>query len=342
MRILLVPALGLLLWCCGPDKEKCAFIPDTSAIKVELQWESLEDSLPAIQTKEDLVRFFSRYPVMRDVFFNRPAYPGDSTFINRLYNRFSNKHIDTLLMEVHRVFGDGRALRADFEKAFANVKYYYPDFEPPRIQTVLTGLETDLYVSDTLLIIGLDYYLGEGAKYRPNMYGYMQRRYNRDFIIPSVMLLYGIDTRFNKINLSDKTVLADMVAYGKAYYFTKQMLPCTPDSVLIGYTKKEMDGSRQYESLIWSRLVEDKVLYATSHLVKQKFIAERPKTIEVGEECPGRIATWVGWQIVNKFMEEHKEVALPDLMKMDDANKLFTESGYRPKLERLPRKETIN
>ncbi|NJN42061.1 MAG: hypothetical protein HC811_07420 [Flammeovirgaceae bacterium] len=59
------------------------------------------------------------------------------------------------------------------------MKYYYPDFKPPVIKTMLTGLETDLYVSDSLIVIGLDYYLGKGAKYRPNMYEYMLRRYEK-------------------------------------------------------------------------------------------------------------------------------------------------------------------
>ncbi len=170
------------------------------------------------------------------------------------------------------------------------MRYYYPDFRIPKVQTVVTGFAggSDLMVTDSLVIVGLDFFLGDGAKYRPHdMYQYMLRRYNKHFIVPSVILLTGIDSRFNKINPGDKTALADMVAYGKAYYFTKQMLPCTPDSVLIGYTKNEMKGSREYENLIWSRFVEDQVIYSTSHLIKQKYIAERPKTVEVGEECPG-------------------------------------------------------
>jgi hypothetical protein len=157
--------------------------------------------------------------------------------------------------------------------------------------------------------------------------------------VPSVVLLNGIDSRFNKINPADKTALADMIAYGKAYYFTKQMLPCTPDSILIGYTRQEMKGSREFENLIWSRFVEDQVIYSTSHLIKQKYIAERPKTVEVGEECPGRIGTWVGWQIVKKYMDTHPDVKLPELMNKQNAPQLFKESGYRPQVVKVPGKE---
>ena len=334
----------LLIGCNSTNEHQCAFQPDTSAIKVDLSFVSLEDSLPTIKSKKELIGFFGRHASLRDFFFNRPAYPTDTSFINSLYQKFTNPHLDTLQMETHRVFGNSTELKSEFEKAFINVTYYYPEFQIPKIQTTITGLEggSDLYVSDSLIIIGLDYFLGDSAKYQSHdMPHYMLRRYTKHFIVPSVMLLTGIDSRINKVNAEDRTVLADMIAYGKAYYFTKQMLPCIPDSVLIGYTKKEIEGSRKFENLIWSRFVEDQVLFATSHVVKQKYISERPKTIEVGEECPGRIGTWIGWQIVNRYMQTHSEVSLQQLMNMKNASQLFNDSGYKPQVVKVPGKEKI-
>jgi gliding motility-associated lipoprotein GldB len=344
MRLVSVFFLSIVLFlasCSKETEEKCATRPDVSSVNVDVRVTPLEDILPAIKTKSELVSFFSGHTELRDMFFNRPAYPSDSVFINELYNRFTNPAIDTLLMETHRVFGDGEELKNQFDQAFTYLKYYYPNFQVPEILTVLTGLESDVYVSEKVAMVGLDYFLGETAKYKPYMHDYMLRRYNKNFIVPSVMLLYGIDPAYNKTNFDDKTVLADMITYGKAYYFAKQMTPCVADSVLIGYTSDEINGSRKNESLIWSRFIEDEVLFATSHQVKQKFIAERPKTLEVGEKCPGRIGTWVGWQIVKKYMETHPQVTLPQLMEMTDAAKLFKESGYKPQVTRLPKRDKL-
>jgi hypothetical protein len=333
MRIvLLFNFIGFLLLsgCENPVDEKCAFIPETSSIQVDINIEQLQDSIVSLSSKEKLADFFSRNTSLRDAFFNRPAYPNDSVFINELHARFNNPHFDSLLIDTKQVFGDLSELRNQLEEAFTNLTYYYPDFQPPRIQTVITGLESDIYVSDSLIIIGLDYFLGTNARYKPNMYEYMQRRYQKNFIAPSILLLYGIDESFNKTDLSDRTVLADMIAYGKTYYFAKQMLPCVSDSVFIGYTKEEMAGSRANSDLIWKRLVQDEVFYATSHLIKQKYIAERPKTLEVGEKCPGRIATWVGWEVIKKYMSEHKEISLPQLMANPNASEIFQQSRYKP------------
>lgn len=326
--------LVICLYGCGKDtEEKCAFTPDVSDIAVNVTLERFEDSLINIKSKNALVKLLTHQPVMRDFLFQRAQYPNDSVFINDVYNRLTHPHLDSLASQVQSVFGDGSALQEQFRQAFSNLKYYYPPFAPPKIQTVITGLMgSDLFVSDSLIIISLDYFLGPKAKYRPQTYDYILRQYKKENIVPSCMLIYGISDQYNKTNVSDKTVLADMIAYGKSFYFAKHMLPCVPDSVFIWYTPKEIEGSRRNQDLIWARLVEDEVLYSTSHLIKQKYLGERPKTLDVGPECPGRIAQWVGWQIVNSYMDIHSNTTLPQLMQFDNARKILEESNYTSRL----------
>jgi hypothetical protein len=330
-KALLVLFVGFSLFRCKTDKEKCAFQPETSTIKIDLQFESLEDSITSFTSKQQLVDFFGRHTAVRDVFFNHGAYPNDSVFINKLYYRFQNPSFDTVLMETKKIFGDGSELKKQFTEAFTNLKFYYPQIPIPKIQTVITGMESDLFVSDTLVIVGLDYFLGSGATYRPNMYDYMLRRYTKEFVVPSAMLLYGIDSRINEVSAEDKSVLADMIAYGKAYYFAKRMLPCVPDSVFIGYTAKEEQGARENQDIIWKHLIDKEVFYKIDKQTKQKYIEERPQTIDIGDQCPGRIGVWMGWQIVNQYVKQNgKEKMLPELMKLSNAQQIFREAKFRP------------
>jgi len=329
-KLFLLSILALYLSSCGKKSDECVYTPETSNIKIDLQFEQLEDSMANFPSRQAMVHLLTREPLIRDYIFRRTEYPHDSAFINALYHKFNNPHFDTLLQETKRVFGDLSTLKAEFTQAFTNIKYYYPDFTPPKVKTLISGLDTDLYVSDSLIIVSLDFFLGEGAKFRPKLYDYLLRQYNPENIVPSCLLIYGISPRINNTDLNDKTVLADMIAYGKSYYFAKHMLPCVPDSTFIWYTPEEIEGSRKNQDLIWARFIQDQVLYATSHLVKQKYLGDRPKTLEVGEKCPGRIALWVGWQIVNSYAENHADTPLPQVMSMPNAQQLFKESGYRP------------
>jgi gliding motility-associated lipoprotein GldB len=327
--LLLLP--GLLLWGCSDTKsDECVSAPSTGDIAAAFEIEELQDSLANLASKEQMVALFTKHPLLRDYVFRRTEYPDDSVFINEIYKRLTNPGIDTLLQETKRVFGDLSRLRSEFSEAFRNIKYYYPDYVPPKIQTVISGLDSDMLVTDSLIIVGLDFYLGKDGRFRPKMYDYLLRRYDPDDIVPTVMLIYGIKDDLNKTDVNDKTVLADMIAYGKSYYFAKRMLPCVPDSVLMSYSGEEINGSRKNQDLIWARFIESQVIYSTSHVVKKDYLGDRPFTIQVGEKCPGRIGQWVGWQIVEKYMETHPEVSLPELMRMSDAQKLFKESRYKP------------
>ncbi|MBS1680805.1 MAG: gliding motility lipoprotein GldB [Bacteroidetes bacterium] len=323
--------IAIAFYSCQQEEKRCVIAPE---INIEVNFLPLEDSIPSIKTKQQLVDFFSRHVALRDLIFARQSYPSDSAFINQLFQRFTHPSFDTLLIETKKVFGNGESLKEEFRQAFANMKYYYPGFTLPKIETVITGLESDLFVSDTLIIIGLDYYLGKKARYRPNMHEYMLRRYEKNFIVTSALLLYGIDSRYNSIDMNDRTMLAEMIAYGKAYYFAKQMMPCIPDSVFIGYTQKEIDGAKANQETIWKRLVEDEALFSTAQQMKQRFIKERPKTFEVGNECPGRIGTWVGWQMVNEYSRRNPKISLPDLMQTSEAQKIFRGSKYNALIDK--------
>lgn len=330
MRKLTLVLVSFLLWNCGKQVEECVFTPDVSSSSIDVEFQHFGDTLANIQTKQELIGFLSRQPVIRDQMLRRAEYPNDSVFVDEIFKRFTNPGIDTLLRETKSVFADGADLEEEFRQAFAHIKYYYPSFKPPRVKTVVTGLDTDLYVTDSLIIVGLDFFLGNNARYRPKAYDYLMRRYDPHDIVPSCMLIYGISPRFNNTDLKDRTVLADMVAYGKSFYFAKHMMPCTPDSVLIWYTPAEIRGANQNEDLIWARFIQDKVVFSTNVMDKKNYLGDRPITIQVGEKCPGRIGQWVGWQIVKEYMDNHPEKTLPDLMQMSDAQQLFKDSNYKP------------
>ena len=315
---------------CSKD-DNCAFSPENPGPRVDITIERLEHQILNLTKRQEVDAFVKSEPLVAEVFLRQYDYPDEEVFYDALIDRFSNPHIDTLEMEIDRVFGDLSWLEEELEEAFTLLKYYYPDREIPKVKTVATGFDYDLHLTDSVIVIGLDYYLGPEAKYRPmGSYNYILKRYDAPYIVPSIMLLYGISPTINKYDPRDGSILADMVSYGKSFYFAKRMLPCTPDSTLIWYTGQEIAGVKQNADIVWSHFIEKDLLFETDHLIKKKYIDERPKTFEIGPECPARIGQWVGWNIVDTYMEEYPETTLPDLMEMTNARELFDDSKFRP------------
>lgn len=297
--------------------------------KISIQIERLEKTLFGLETVQEFEYFISSQPVLANEFLGKEQYPSISILAQELYKRVKNPYVDTLFQETIASFGDMDDLKQEFENAFSYIKHYYPNFSPPKIKTMITGFgSSEMYVGKDQIIIGLEYYLGKGAKYRPpGIPQYILSRYDKSYIVPAVMLLYA--DRYLKEEIKDQTMLADMVYYGKKYYFAKQMMPCTSDSLLVWYSGTELMEIEENKDAIWFHFLNNELLYETNHFTKQKYMDERPNVSEIGEKCPGRIGSWVGLDIVRAYMENNPETALQDLMANPNAKSILTKSKYK-------------
>lgn len=325
--LMLMSIIPFLLFSCKNDG--CGG-PDVSDISIDVEVNRLDQALFSLESKEEIQVFLDKHPLYAEKFIGIHKYPDDSVVVNELYRLIHDVHIDTLYQETQEVFGDLSELTKEFESAFRHIKYYYPDFTPPAIYTVFSGLGTlgqDLYISDSAIMISLDYFLGGSASYRPQAYDYILKRYKPEFVVPTCIMLYS--NKFNRTNMEDKTLLADMIFYGKSYYFTQQVLPCLPDSILAGYSDAQESLVENNTRVIWSHFIDNELLYETSDFIKPRYVDERPNTIEISNQVPGRIGRWLGWQIVQEYAQK-TETTLPEMMKESDAQKIFRQSKYKP------------
>lgn len=327
MRNLIFFCVTLLFFSsCG--KKETDESPDVSHINVDVDIQRIDKVLEQISSVEQTDSILAAEPAFAEEFLKASAYPHRRILSQKFYELLANPAIDTLFMEVNETFGDMDDVEEQFENAFRHMIYYYPDFKVPEIKTVITGIMHDMHLSDSLIVLGLDYYLGPNGKYAPEIPDYIARRYQKEYMVPQCIMLMSAGLNAN--NVKDQTALADMIFYGKSYYFTKKMMPGISDTLITGYTAKESKEIVENEDIIWAGLLQNEALYENSHIIKEKFLGERPKTYEIGENCPGRIGRWVGYRIVSKYMERHPEVTLQRLMANPDAQQIFNESGYRP------------
>ncbi|MCV9388538.1 gliding motility lipoprotein GldB [Reichenbachiella ulvae] len=321
--------VGLLLWSCGGGD--CDQVDRYEDIVVDIPVEHLEEEMKELKSVDHTVAFLEANRAMADYFLDANQYPNDTILAKRLLPLMQNVYIDSLFMEVGEYFSEFDSENiSELESAFRIIKHYYPSTEIPRVQTVITGQYNDLYVSDSLIVVGLDFFMGHNGTYPPNdVPAYIVKRYMKESVSP--IILSFVSNEFNQIDQSHGTLLADMINVGKSYYFVSQMLPCKPDSLIIGYTAEEMKLVKQNREIIWANLIQNQLLYETNHFVKNKFVGESPNVFEISDKCPGRVGAWVGWEIVEKYMEENPEVTLQQLMAEKDAHKIFQQSNYKPK-----------
>ncbi|MHB9147447.1 MAG: gliding motility lipoprotein GldB [Candidatus Amoebophilus sp.] len=301
-----------------------------TGISISLEIKRLEDSLFNLRTKSEIAMFLEQNQLLVEQFFGLESDQEKTQLIDKLYDMISNTSLQELYQEVQHKFKDITKLQSQLEYAFKCLKYYYPTFEVPQVVTFITGMGSDLYVSKQLIVISLDFFLGEGAKFRPlRMPDYILRTYQPQYILPKLILL--LSQQFNIENPKDNTLLHDMLYAGKAYYFTKTLLPEVSHDIMLGYTKEQYSDTEKHQRIVWQHFIDHALFYETNHMVKKKYLDDRPFTSEIGYGCPGNIGGWLGYQIIKKYMQNNRDITLPVLMKNTDAQHLFTQAKYKPK-----------
>ncbi len=81
-------------------------------------------------------------------------------------------------------------------------------------------------------------------------------------------------------------------------------MPETADTLKTGYTKNQLDGCYKNEQTIWSFFVQNDLLFTTDPSLIKDYMNDAPQTQAFGQDSPGFIGQFVGWQIVKKWMEQ--------------------------------------
>jgi gliding motility-associated lipoprotein GldB len=320
--------ISLLTFACGKKEATCTLDEAILDQDINLQITRLEDEFFGAKTADDYKFLMEKHPEFVKEYLQLDLYPNSDSLIAELLTIHQDSTMRTLYDSVKLEFQDFSQIEKDLENAFKAIKYNFPEFQIPKVYTFVSGFNSDLIVTEELIVIGLDYFLPATHTFQPDQPRYLADRFEAAYIVP--MLVSVISSRFNSTNPADKTLLAEMIYYGKSYYFTKAILPCTSDQYIIGYTPDQIVESFDNEEYIWAHFIENELLYETNPFELRKYVGEAPFTDEISTKAPGRIGRWLGWNIVEDYMMNN-EASLSDLMGEDNAEKIFRQSGYRPR-----------
>jgi hypothetical protein len=244
---------------------------------------------------------------------------------------------DPTMREVYRlvdsVFGDMQEESEELGKALKRAQELSPTLLYDKVYTFVSGMfDYDMRVgcNSHELVISLDQYIlpyTEKFNYF-NSPLFLVQQSRRQYLVTDCMEAIG---RQHIAIPQDKemSLLDYMVAEGKAIYFAEQTLPGTPDSILMRYSKPQMEWMQKNETNVWSYLLQKKVLYDNDYMRFHNLIDDAPKTNAFRDSSP-RTPYYIGWKIVSRYVE-NTGVSMDELFEETDAQKILSKSNYRPK-----------
>lgn len=217
---------------------------------------------------------------------------------------------------------------SEFTDAMRRLKYHFDDQVIPDIIFHHSGFNVGVYPTDSILAIGLDFYLGTEHPVvqllDPNVFPqYTRNKMRPEYMVSDAlkgMLLVRFQDLFKEDNMLDQTMY-----YGKVMYCLDALLPEVEDSIKMQYTTMEMEWCEANKTKIWNEYANQQNLEESRNFEIQKWIQDAPFTgaAAIPQDSPSRLGVWIAWQVVRDYMNANEEVTLPALMADDNYYKFM-------------------
>ncbi|MEZ4798021.1 MAG: gliding motility lipoprotein GldB [Flavobacteriaceae bacterium] len=319
MRNLLSLLIVMLLFfqACKNDSK---IEKEISKIDINVHTERFE-KLFTEASPSDLPQLKTDYPFMFSSRYH------DSIWINRMQDTLQQE----MFSEIQKQYADFADIDEEIKSLFQHLKYYYPTFKTPRVITLINDVQyrSKTIVTDSIALIAIDNYLGKDHMFYGNIQQYIRQNFEANQIVSDLATEYAQKQIYQPAR---KSLIDEMVYFGKLLYFKDVMIPFKTDAEKIGYTQEELDWAIENEPNIWQFFVEKELLFETNPKLASRFINPAPFTkfnLELDAESPGRLGQYIGWQIVKAYMENN-DTDFKDMLQMD-ATELFNKSKFKPR-----------
>ena len=280
-----------------------------------------------------IIVLYEKYDKFFDLYNHKIINIGSSNSSNYaqyFHDFISDFTVNEIMVAVQKEFVGDDDIRLGLQNAFRHVKYYYPKYKMPQIITFVAGFNQSIVIDENILAVGLDKYIGVNSDIYKHLGVPMYKKQNMHRSkIPSDCMRAIAITEY-EFSDSVNNLLCHMIYEGKIMYFVDAMLPSQPDSLKIGYTKKQLEWCKRNEKSMWTFFIEKKVLFSTEYMQIKRYIDDSPFTATFSQLSPGRTGVWLGWQIVQSYMKNNPELSLQDLMLDNDYQRILNKSKYKP------------
>lgn len=324
--------------------------PDVSNIKVDLKTQRFEQDFFAIDsnnTKTGLFQLEQQYPVFLPLFVNHVLGLGPVNDTNELAFEGSKRFLNlnqVVYKESQKLYKDFSGTAKELENGFRYVKHYFPDYKVPTIITTVGPMDalapmsnnepSPNYMGENFLAIGLQFYLGKDFSiYNDPGYissvapQYRSARFSKEYIASDVFKLV-IDDLFPDSS-SRYPLIERFIEKGKRLYLLQQFLPNSKDTLLIGYTGKQLEWCKENERSMYNFFIQQNLLFEIDPALTQNFTTDGPTTQGMPEQSPGNIGAFLGWEIVKAYVKKKPSVTVAQLMRTSNKT-IFNEADYKP------------
>jgi hypothetical protein len=200
--------------------------------------------------------------------------------------------------------------------AFKHLKYHFPKGKiPAHIVFMNSFFASNAFCTETEIGIGLERYLGaktDVIRELPDpIFPWIKEGMDVQFLERDVLASW-IYTHY--VPEKEDNVADAMIRWGKVIYLTQASLPKLGKHQIIRYSAADYQWAVDNEFSFWKYLVDQKLLFSVRERDKSNFLNDGPFTVGLPEKGPDRLGQFLGWRMVQVYMEANPDTTLEQLI----------------------------
>ena len=254
----------------------------------------------------------------------------DTVINNQILSFINNDDMREVYDTINLRFSSISNLKNDLGNSLYNFKNLFSEYPTPNIITMFSGFNYGVIVEDSLIAIGLDFYLGKNSSFYQRLGDpeYLRFQKQARFITPNILEAW-YDSFFSFTN-KRTNFLSELIYKGKIMYLISNTLENFYLQDQLRFSKTDLEWCEKNEKSIWAFLINNDVLFSSREKEYRSYLNHAPFSKGMTQESPSRIAYYIGYKIVEKYMKNNNEVSIKELMFEEDFMKILTKSKYKP------------
>ena len=333
LRYVWLFSLIITLSFCGCNNKSFGMMDGTETIHINrfdsalFQWINTDDFTILEEIKKE-------YPLMLDVLGKSLLQAENDdmpAFFDYLINYYSEPTLKALYKDALSFYSSGSPeitlLENELSYCFAQIKKHFPLMQIPAVYMHISGLQQNIIIADSLLSCSVDKYLGaDYPLYETYFYDYQRKSMIPERIAKDCLAAW-IKTEYPDKG-KDNILLDRMIYEGKIIYILTQIGKSYTFQNITSLTDDEYKWCMEYESSIWTTMIERKHLYTPDITATSKYFLPSP-SLFISEDAPGNLGSFIGYRIVELYIKKTKST-LEELMNNHDAQDILQKSKYKP------------
>lgn len=188
-----------------------------------------------------------------------------------------------------------------------------PDVElPHRVSGMILPYRQSVVIADTLVVVGLNHYLGSDYPGYEAFDTYTRARKTVDHLplhIAEALIVAGYPYQG-----SHSTVLSRLLYEGALIETMRRIFPHRSIADIMGYTPQQFDNLEFNEATLWQRLIAGNMLYTLDQSVAASLIEPGDATEVISGDAPPRAGRYIGWRIIDAYCRNHPHMSPEQLL----------------------------